>query len=301
MTSHGKITAIVLLAGAALIVAGCAELQQLADSALPPIERIQRQLQSQDRSVRMAALDEAAKLESQYALQNLVLGQALKGHPDDRPVEVNYPDDVRIGAVDKLFEKGKILTLIGLADDYRVGGGKMAMDNGDNSITSHTRNRIRTVDGLEKLCKECSELQWKNDWTKERWFLIGTVSPDDPCPLSNECLLWAVRHINDMTMKNVFDRKTGFASTAGENAVKLMTDYRCLKAVAMDTTCLVHPRIVAAEKVFKHNSVSGNDILAVIASFEKADEEQMTQIAKAGLNAAKRIGAQNAVNALEGE
>ena len=301
MISHGKITVTVLLTGAALIVAGCAELQQLADSALPPIDRIQRQLQSQDRQVRMAALDEAANSESAYALQNLILGQALKGHPDDRPTEVNYPDDVRIGAVDKLFEKGKILALIGLADDYRVGGGKMAMVKGDNSITSHIKNRIRTVDGLEKLCKESSGLKWKNDWTKERWFLIGTVSPDDPCPLSNECLLWAVRHINDKTMKNIFDHETGFASTAGENAVKKMTDYDCLKAVAMDTTCLVHPRIVAAEKVFQHNRVSGNDILAVIASFENADEEQMTQIAKAGLAAAKRIGAQNVIDALEGK
>ena len=300
MATLGKITATTVLFSAALIAAGCAELQQLADSALPPIDRIQRQLQSQDRQVRMAALDEAENLESQFALQNLILGQALKGHPDDGPAKVNYPDDVRIGAVDKMFEKGKILALIGLADDYRVGGGKMAMAKGDNSITSHIKNRIRTVDGLEKLCKECSGLQWKNDWTSERWFLIGTVSPDDPCPLSNECLLWAVRHINDKAMKNIFDRETGFASTAGEIAVKKMTDYGCLKAVAMDTTCLVHPRIVAAEKMFKHNSINGNDILAVISSFEKADEEQMTQIAKAGLGAAKRIGAQNIIDALEG-
>ena len=300
MMSHGKITAAVLLMGAALIVAGCAELQHLADSALPPIERAQRQLQSQNLQVRMAALNDIA--DSENALKNVILGQNLRLHPEeDRQEKVDYPEDVRIGAAEKLFEKGKILALIGLADDYRVGGGKMAMAKGDSSITSHIKNRIRTVEGLEKLCKECSGLQWKNDWTKESWILIGTVSPDDPCPLNNECLLWAVRHINDKTMKNIFDQETGFASTAGENAVKRMTDYGCLKAVAIDTTCLVHSRIVAAEKVFNHNSVNGNDILAVIASFEKADEEQMTQIAKAGFAAAKRIGAQNVVDALEGK
>jgi len=299
MISRGNVAATVLLTGAALIVAGCAELQQLGASALPPIERTQRLLQLPDQRIRMAALKDIA--DSENALQNVVLGQGLRGHPDDRPTKVEYPNDVRIGAVDKLFEKGKILTLIGLADDYRIGGGKIAMVKGDNSITSHIKNRIRSVDGLEKLCKECSVLRWKNDWRKEEWLLIGTGSPDDPCPLSNECLLWAVRHITDKTMKNVFDHETGNSSTAGENAVKRMTDYGCLKTVAMDTACLMHPRIVAAERVFAHSSVSGNDILAVIASFEKADEEQLTQIAKAGLDAAKRIGAQDVVDALEGK
>ena len=298
MTSYRKITVTALLIGTALIVAGCAELQQLADSALPPIERTQRQLQSQDQQVRMAALNDIA--DSEDSLKNVILGQDLRGL-DYKFTEVKYPDDVRIGAVDKLFEKGKVLALIGLARDYRIGGGKMAMVNGDNSITSHIKSRIRTIEGLEKLCKECSKLQWKNDWTSERRLLIGTVSPDGPCPLSNECLLWAVRHVNDKTMKNVFDRETGNSSKAGENIVKRMTDYGSLKIVAMDATCLILPRIVAAEKMFKHNSVNGNDILAVIASFEKADEEQMTQIAKAGLDAAKRIGAQNVVDALEGK
>lgn len=301
MATLGKITVATVLFSAVLIVAGCAELQQLADSALPPIDRIQRQLQSQDRQVRMAALDEAANSESAYALQNLILGQALKGHPDDRPTEVNYPDDVRIGAVDKLFEKGKILTLISLADDYSAGGGKMAMVEGDNSLTSHIKNRIRTIDGLEKLCKETAGLQWKNDWTKERWFLIGTVSPDDPCPLSNECLLWAVRHINDKAMKNIFDRETGIASTASANVVKKMTDYGCLKAVAMDKTCLIYPRLAAAEKLFKHNNLVGSDILPVIASLEEADDSQMTELAQVGLSAAKRIGAKDVVNVLGGK
>lgn len=304
MATLEKITAATVLFSAALIVAGCAELQQLAYSALPPINRIQRQLQSQDRQVRMAALDEAANLESQFALQNLILGQALKGGHrgrGDRPIEVNYPDDVRIGAVDKLFEKGEILTLIGLADDYRAGGGKMAMVEGDNSLTSHIKNRIRTIDGLEKLCKETAGLQWKNDWTKERWFLIGTVSPDDPCPLSNECLLWAVRHINDKAMKNIFDRETGIASTASANVVKMMTDYGCLKAVAMDKTCLIYPRLAAAEKLFKHNNLVGSDILPVIASLEEADDSQTTELAQAGLSAAKRIGANEVVNVLEGK
>jgi len=318
MAILGKITSATVLFGVTLIAAGCAELQQLGDklqqlgdelqqraeSALPPIDRIQRQLQSQNKQVRMAALDEAANLESQFALQNLILGQALEGRPDAYGHrKVNYPDDVRIGAIDKLFEKGEILTLIKLADDYRIGGGRVAMVKGDNSITSHIKNRIRTVEGLEKLCKECSRLQGGIDWLRVSWILIGTGSHDDQCPLSNECLLWAVRHINDKTMKNIFDLfpRTGMASAAGENAVKRMTDYGCLKTVAMDAACLMQPRIAAAEKMFKHSSINGNDILAVIASFEKADEEQMTQIAKTGLDAAKRIGAQNVVDALEGK
>ena len=294
MKSHRKITVSVLMTGAALIFAGCAELQQLADSALPPNERAQRRLQSKDRQVRITALNDIA--DSKDALINVILGQDLCGSPNNIHYAVKYPDDVRVGAVDILFEKGKILALIGLVDDYRVGGGRIAMVKGDNSITSHIKDRIRTVDGLEKLCNECAGLQWKNDWTKEKWYLMGT---DDPCLLSNECLLWALRHIYDKTMKNIFDSKTGSATTAGENVVKKMTDYSCLKTVAMDATCLMHIRIVAAEKMFKHSSVNGNDILAVIASFENADEEQMIQIAKLGLDAAKRIGAQNVVDALE--
>lgn len=300
MASLEKITAATVLFSAALIVAGCAELQQLADSALPPIDRIQRQLQSQNRQVRMAALDEAANLESQFALQNLILRQALKGHPDDRPIKVDYPDDVRIGAVDKLFEKGKILTLIGLANDYRIGGGKVALVEGDNSLTSHIKTRIRTIDGLEKLCKETSTLQWKNDWTAERWHLIGKENPDNPCPLSNECLAWAVRHCNEKAIKNIFDEKFASAGEAGVNAVKEMSDYGSLKAVAMDKTCLIHPRLVAAEKLFKHDNLVGSDILPVIASLEAVDDEQMTELARAGLTAAKRIGASDVVNALEG-
>ena len=301
MATLGKITAATVLFSAALIVAGCAELQQLADSALPPIDRIQRQLQSQNKQVRMAALDEAANIESQFVLQNLILGQALKGHPDDRPIKVNYPDDVRIGAVDKLFEKGKILTLIGLAKDYRIGGGKVALVEGDNSLTSHIKTRIRTIDGLEKLCKETASLQWKNDWTAERWHLLGKENPDDPCPLSNECLVWAVRHSNEKAIKNIFDIRSESAGTAGANAVSEMTDYDSLKIVAMDKTCLIYPRLAAAGKLFKHNNLVGSDILPVIASLEEADDSQMTELAQAGLSAAKRIGANDVVNALGGK
>ena len=299
MTSYGKIKEITLLAGVALIVAGCAELQQLADSALSPIERTQRQLQLPNQQMRMAAVNDIA--DSENALKNVILGQELRGHPeDDRQMEVNYPDDVRICAADKLFEKGKIIALIALADDYRSGGGKMAMVKGDNTLVSHIKNRIRTVEGLEKLCKETSSLQWKNNWTAERWFLLGKTSPDDPCPLSNECLVWAVRHCNEKAIKNIFDERFESAGTAGANAVNEMTDYDSLKIIAMDKTCLIYPRLAAAEKLFEHNNLVGSDILPVIASLEEADDSQMTELAQAGLSAAKRIGANDVVNALEG-
>ena len=300
MATLGKITVTTVLFSAVLIVAGCAELQQLADSALPPIERTQRQLQSPNQQMRMAAVNDIA--DSENALKNVILGQELRGHPeDDRQMKVNYPDDVRTGAVDKLFEKGKILTLIGLADDYRTGGGTVALVEGDNSLTSHIKNRIRTVEGLEKLCKETSSLQWKNNWTAERWFLLGKTSPDDPCPLSNECLVWAVRHSNEKAIKNIFDEKFASAGEAGVNVVKEMSDYGSLKAVAMDKTCLIYPRIAAAEKLFKHNNLVGSDILPVIASLEEADDSQMTELAQAGLSAAKRIGAKDVVNVLGGK
>lgn len=301
MASLGRITTASLLLGASLVVAGCAELQQLADAALPPVERVQRQLQSQNQHVRMTALNNIADSEDALMLMNVVLGQELRGHPSDPSQrKVNYPNDVCVGAVDKLFEKGRILDLIALDNDFRIGGGKMALVNGDNSLTSHIKNRIRTIDGLEKLCKETVSLQWKNDWTAERWCLIGKVSPDDPCPLSNECLAWAVRHCNEKAIKNIFDEKFGSAGTAGANAVKEMTDYGLLKTVAMDKTCLVHPRLAAAEKLFKHSHLIGSDILTVITSFEEADDSQMAELAQAGLSAAKRIGANDVVNALGG-
>ena len=302
---HTRSIMTAMVTGIIILIVGCAEMQTLVDSALPPIERVQRQLQSSDAQIRMNALSQITttndgSINPELTLKNVILGQGLRNHPDDyRAEKVNYSEDVRIGAASKLFERGKILSLINIADDDRIGGGKKAMISGDNPIVTHIKKMVRTIEGLEKLCAECSSLREKSDWIKESWFLIG--DPEALCPLNNECLLWVVRHAKDRTITNIFDHKTGSAATAGVNAVKKMTDYGCLKTVATDTSCLIDPRITAAEKLFKHENINGDDILSVIASFEKADDEQMAQLAKAGIGAAKRIGAQNVINTLEGK
>ena len=297
---HSKTTAVALLTGMTMMIAGCAELQTLADSVQPPVDRLQRQLQSNDAQVRQGALSQIVEsshgaLDSDQALKNIILGQRLL--ESGNGPEVNYPEDVRIGAVDKLFEKGRVLALINLADDYRIGGGKMAMVNGEGSIVSYMKRRARTPEGLEKLCRDCSQCKWGPDWQRIKFFLLGT---EKSSPLSDECLLWAVRHVNDETIQHVFDPEWNSAKNAGVNIVKKLTNIGNLKSVAVDTSCLVTARVVAAEQVFNHKDVKGKDILEVIGSFEKADDEQMARVAQAGLAAAKRIGANDVVKTLEG-
>ncbi len=301
--SYSKTTVAVLLTGVVMMIAGCAELQTLADSVQPPADRLQRQLQSNDAQVRQGALSQIVEsshevLDSDQALINIILGQGLREYNSYNGPKVNYPEDVRTGAVDKLFEKGRVLALINLADDYRIGGGMMAMVNGESSIVSYMKRRVRTPEGLEKLCRECSQCKWGPDLRRIQYFLLGT---EKSCPLSDECLLWAVQHVNDETIQYVFDPEWSSMKNAGVNIVKKLTNIGNLKSVAVDTSCLVTARVVAAEQLFNHKDVKGKDILEVIGSFEKADDEQMARVAQAGLVAAKRIGANDVVKTLEGK
>ena len=298
---YSKTTVVVLLTGMTMMITGCAELQTLADSVQPPVDRLQRQLQSNDAQVRLGALSQIVEsshdvLDSDQALRNIILGQRLLEYGNGP--EVKYPEDVRIGAVDKLFEKGRVLALINLADDYRIGGGKMAMVNGESSIVSYMKRRVRTPEGLEKLCRECSQCTWGPALPRIKFFLFGAK---ESSPLSDECLLWAVRHVNDDPIKYIFDPEWRSTKNAGVNIVKKLTSIGNLKSIAVDTSCLVTARVVAAEQVFNHKDVKGKDILEVIGSFEKADDEQMVRVAQAGLAAAKRIGANDVVKTLEGK
>ena len=205
--SHSKSTVAVLLTGVVMMIAGCAELQTLADSVQPPADRLQRQLQSNDAQVRQGALSQIVEsshevLDSDQALINIILGQGLREYNSYNGPEVNYPEDVRTGAVDKLFEKGRILALISLEYDYRVGGGGMEMVKGESAIVSYMKKRVRTPEGLEKLCRERSQCNGGPDLRRIQYFLLGT---EKSCPLSDECLLWAVRHVNDDPIKYIFD------------------------------------------------------------------------------------------------
>lgn len=264
----------------AVVALGCALLtgcQELAAS----IERCNSSLgRGVSQTSDVATLDKKE-------LPNVILGYPIgtpywEDYRHSSIRKVQYTSEVKLSAIDRMFNEGMITELISLADDYRIGGGKMGMVNGDSFEAESIKAKFRTPEGLEILCARIKKDQWDS---KARKFLDRLKLTGD-----ESFFLWLALHpdMYELVTYDDIDSLVGKISSA-DSLLLVATERKCHKAT----------RMMAAKKLFGHANVTGEQILAVITSFGGVDEETLGKIADEGLKAAKRIGATNVVQALE--
>ena len=282
-------------------LAGCMQMQLQAG--------LQDKLQSSDKQVRIKAV---AQVHAEDYF-NVLFGRKLNksrhlfGFGRD---DVDYATDVKFAVVDKMFHEGLFSALIAMATDYRMGGGKDAMIEGDTPITQYISDKFRTPEGLEELCNRLGDnprsLADKDKIFVQRLGLVeggwevGKKGADRLfCSLwlsgDDEFFTWLAMHPDLSEVRTALTHK----GEVGEEAVRKISGADSLSIIAQNIKCSESVRIQAAKKLFNHANVTGEQILAVITSFNGVDEETLGKIAYEGLKAAKRIGATNVVQALE--
>ena len=272
-----KYVAIVISIGCALLT-GC----------------VQMQLQSGDEQTRIAALDQ---------LTDDDLGRVIFGYPLRDAVSFlyqqrGYSDDVKIAAINKLWEKGCYSRLASLCfgctgyrDEWRIQVGDIKVEA--------IKMKFATLDGYELLCSIAD----RRDRAAIK--LLGKMSGDD-------FFVWVAHNEKREGIVSAFNRPwkrrrpvgsgvTYIRSTVGEHAVSQIKGTGALAKVAQDRSCQVFPtRFYAAEKAFGNGDISGDDIRAIMASFDGCNEySEVLNIAGMAINAAKRIGATDVVQELE--
>ncbi|MGN0854018.1 MAG: hypothetical protein ACI4R9_00695 [Kiritimatiellia bacterium] len=246
---------------------------------------LQMQLQSNDEQERMAAL---AQL-SDSDLENVILGRPLeKGSPlYQQRGDVTYPDDVKIGAIDKLYEKGKVEKLIGLADDYRIGGGKMAMIHGETPTTKAIKEKFRTPKGLEQLCAACED----GSSSAER-MLSGMWKNS-----GDDFFLWVIQNEERKALKNTFEKE--WNDRVGQKAVARINSADVLASIAQGGSFKMGTRVAAAKRLFGVGGVKGDVVQSTVASFDGSKDSVIVEVADCGIACAKRIGATDVAQSLE--
>ena len=249
---------------------------------------LQTQLQSNNEQERMSAL---AQL-SDNDLENVILGRPLEdgASPYYKPRgEISYSDDVKMGAIDRLYEKGKIEKLIDLADDHRTGGGKMEMVYGETPTTKAIKSKLKLTspDGWNNLLT-----LWKKEgsYSARKMFRKLWGETDDAF------YVWIASQEDRKAMNEIFQPSSG---DIGKECVERIKHSDSLLALIKNKQCPLYTRLWAEDKIFKRNDVSPNEILAIVASFEGCKDVQIGGIVADGIGCAKRIGAKAVVATLE--
>lgn len=238
---------------------------------------LQMQLQSDNEQTRMEALE----LLTDRDLSLIIRGRAIKDGASKyfppRHEAVSYNKDVKIAAVNKLYDKGKYGDLIdGLRHDEEVKAAVMA--------------KIATPDEFEKLYV-AKEKNYDNDAMR----LLQKVSSDD-------FFVWVAQHEQRPWMTNVFGDLAGYhmrSIDCGPEAVSKIKSVGALITVAQDHSCIFRTRFAAAEKALDSEGINGNDIRTIMASFDGCENSRVVELAEAAIKSANRVGAMDVAQEVE--
>jgi len=275
------------------LLVGCVQMQ------------LQSELQSSDKQVRKSAVAKLQHDDLWNVLHDSTLKDATIPYGNQRVV---YSTEVKLAVIDRMYEEKMLTTLIALADDHHMGGGKLAMIQGDSPITQAIKDKFRTPEGLTELCNRLqNNPKYSNaadgifvQWLKESGRDTGRKASEQLfCSLwltgDDAFFTWIATHLEISDVDTTITHK----GEVGEEAIRKISDAASLAIVAQEVKSRKSVRVVAAKKLFNHANVTGDQILAVITSFSGSDEESLAEIAEMGLKAAKRIGATKVVQSLE--
>ena len=287
----------------AVIPFGCALLTGFAQ--MQAQMQLQSGLQSSDKQV---CKDAVAKIQPDDYFNVLFDRRLNNATLPYGSQNAKYSTDVKFAVIDKMYDEGLFSALIAMATDYRMGGGKTAMVEGDSCLTQYISDKFRTPEGLEELCNRLGDNPRSLADADRRFaarlveggWEVGKKGADRLfCSLWNSgddvFFTWMAMHPDISEVDTALTNK----GEVGEKAVRKISGADSLSIVAQNAKCRKAVRIQAAMKMFNHANVKGEQILAVITSFSGVDEETLGKIADEGLKAAKRIGAVNVVQALE--
>ena len=296
MNKKMKVIGAVIPFGCALLT-GCAQMQAQM--------QLQSGLQSSDKQV---CKDAVAKIQPDDYFNVLFDRRLNNATLPYGSQNAKYSTDVKFAVIDRMYNEGLFSALIAMSTDYRMGGGKVSMLEGDTPITQYISDKFRTPEGLEELCNRLgdnprsltdADRRFAQELVEGGWE-VGEKGADRLfcslwCSGDDAFFTWLAMHPDISEVRTTLTHK----GEVGEEAVRKISGADSLSIVAQNIKCSKSVRTQAAKKLFNHANVTGEQILAVIISFSGDDEESLGKIADEGLKAAERIGATNVVQALE--
>ena len=193
------------------------------------------------------------------------------------PGTAQYPDDIRVAAIDRMYNEGMLSELQSIACKL--------FKSDDEVVKQAIKTKLVTPERLEMLCK-------RQEWMA---FAVLVGTPDE------SICAWIVRHPD--LMEHMFGSHHA-ATRYGYGSYKMIANISSadlLLAIIADRNCLWEARYNAAIKLFNYDNVTSAQIRAAISSLNDVSDGNLTEVAEEGLKAARRIGATDIVKALEGE
>ena len=249
---------------------------------------LQMQLESSDAQMRMDALSQVPSEKLAYIVWNVPLSySSLKPYRHchwqrrGSPETAQYPDDIRVAAIDRMYNEGMITQLCEIAEDC-MRGPALALTSDEVFIRKSITAKFMTLEGFTVLANQAKA---SSDGSDIRSLYHSVLYQSD------DSLIKIIAQRPELIIDDYCER----------TLVEKASDTQTMLVIVTNRTYSSQTRITAAKKLFKHGNVAGEQILAALGAFDDLGENELAMLAEEGLKAAKRIGATDVVQALEGE